>query len=186
MLKNSMIGLAVFGLLGALAGYVWTAFEFPFAIVVPATVGWFAVARADFGNRTASWAALVGGLSFTAAFLLAVFFALTDGSPIALTAWLSATLAAAVAGAATGWVLDRGHGSLAIAGFSAAGMLVATIVAGAMRAVAPEAVDVAGPTQAAYFALVIGLVGGFVGAAAGAGASWLGAHRRLHLRRALR
>ena len=167
-------------------GYVWTAFEFPFVIVVPAALGWFAVTRTDFDTRAARWAALVGGLSFTVAFLVAVFFALTDGSPIALTAWMSATLAAAAAGAAAGWVLDRGHGALAIAAFSAAGMLVATAAAGVLRVVAPSAVDAAGPAQAAYFALVIGIVGGFVGAAAGAGASWLGAHRRVHLRPAPR
>jgi len=177
MLRNSLVGLAVFGVLSATAGYVWTAFEFPFAILVPAAVGWYAVVRSDFGDRKAVWAALVGGVSFTAAFLVAVFFALTDGSPIALTAWMSATLAAAVAGAATGWLLDGGRGAITVAGFSAAGMLVATVIAGVMRTVAPAGVDVAGPTQFAYFALVLGLVGGVVGAAVGAGTSWLATHR---------
>jgi len=176
MLKNSLLGLAVFGLMSAAAGYVWTAFEFPFAILLPAAVGWYAVTRHDFGNRKALWAGLVGGISFTAAFLVAVFFALTDGSPIALTAWMSATLAAAVAGAATGWLLGGMRGSLAVAGFSAAGMLAATVAMGVMRAVAPDAVDVAGAAQNAYFALSIGLVGAFVGAAVGAGTSWLAAH----------
>ena len=36
MLKNAVVGLAVFGLLAAVAGYVWTALEFPFAILIPA------------------------------------------------------------------------------------------------------------------------------------------------------
>jgi len=180
MLRNSLTGLLVFGLLSAAAGYVWTAFEFPFAILIPAAVGWYAVVRSDFGSRKAWWAAFVGGVSFTAAFMVAVFFALTDGSPIALTAWMSATLAAAIAGAATGWLLDGGRGALAVAGFSAAGMLVATVVAGVMRAVAPASIDVAGPAQVAYFALVLGLVGGVVGAAVGAGTSWLASHRSAH------
>jgi len=177
MLKNSLIGLAVFGIFSAAAGYIWSAFEFPFAILIPAAVGWYAVVRPDFGNRTALWSALVGGVSFTVAFMVATFFALTDGSPLALTAWMSAALAAAVAGAATGWVLDRIHGSMAVAAFSAAGMLAATVVAGLMRTIAPASVDVAGATQTMYFALVLGLVGGIVGAAVGAGTSWLAAHR---------
>jgi len=180
MIRNSLIGMAVFGLMAGAAGYIWTAFEFPFAILIPAAVGWYAVTRTDFGNRTALWAALVGGVTFTGAFLVAAFFALTDGSPIALTAWMSATLAAAVAGAATGWLLDRSHGSLALAVYSAAGMLAATIVAGAMRTFAPGAVDVAGPAQYVYFALTLGLVGAFLGAAIGAGTSWVAEHRHSH------
>jgi len=177
MLRNSLIGLAVFGLLSAVAGYIWTAFEFPFAIIVPAAVGWYAVVRPDFGNRKALWAALIGGVSFTVAFMFALFLALTDGSPIALTAWMSAVVAAALAGGATGWLLDSGRGSLTMAGFSALGMLAATVVMGFMRSVAPSSVDVAGPTQYAYFALAIGLVGALVGAAVGAGTSWVAVHR---------
>jgi len=177
MLKNSLLGLVVFGLSAAVAGYLWVAFEFPFALLIPAAVGWYAVVRTDFGGRKALWAALVGGVTFTVAFLVAAFLALTDGSPIALAAWMSATLAAGVAGAATGWLLDRARGSLAVAAFSAIGMLAATVVAGAMRTIAPGAVDVAGPAQSAYFALVLGLVGAFVGAAVGAGTTWVAQHR---------
>jgi len=180
MIRNSLIGMAVFGLLAGAAGYIWTAFEFPFAILIPAAAGWYAVVRTDFGNRTALWAALAGGVTFTGAFLVAAFFALTDGSPIALSAWMGAILAAAVAGAATGWLLDGVRGSLAVAAFSAVGMLAATIVAGAMRTLAPAGVDVAGATQYAYFALTLGLVGAFMGAAAGAGTSWVARHRHAH------
>lgn len=177
MLRNSMIGLVVFGLASAAAGYIWTAYEFPFAIVLPAAIGWYAVTKPDFGNRTALLAALVGGVSFTGAFLVAVFFALTDGSPIALTAWMSATLAAAVAGALTGWVMDRMRGAGTMAMYSAAGMLLATTVSTLMRAAAPASVDVEGATQYAYFALVIGVVGAIVGVAVGAGSSWLAERR---------
>ena len=176
MLKNSLIGAAVFGLASAAAGYVWVAFEFPFAIVFPAAIGWYAVTIADFGHRKALWAALLGGIAFTGAFMSAIFLALTDGSPFALTAWMSAVLAAAVAGAVTGWLLDRSHGSLSMALFSAAGMLAATVAMGLMRSFAPAATDVAGPIQSAYFALAQGLVGVFVGAALGAGTSWLAGH----------
>jgi len=122
MIRNSLIGMAVFGLLAGAAGYIWTAFEFPFAILIPAAAGWYAVVRTDFGNRTALWAALAGGVTFTGAFLVAAFFALTDGSPIALSAWMGAILAAAVAGAATGWLLDGVRGSLAVAAFSGGGV----------------------------------------------------------------
>lgn len=180
MLRNSLTGLAVFGVLAAAAGYVWTAFEFPFAIVVPAVVGWYVVVRPDFGHRKALWAALVGGISFTVAFMFALFLALTDGSPVALSAWASAVLAAAIAGAATGWLLDGGRGSITEAGFSALGMLAATVAMGFMRSVAPAAVDVAGPSQYAYFALSIGLVGALMGAAIGAGTSWVAMHRGAH------
>lgn len=177
LLRNSLIGLLAFGLSAAVAGYVWTTFEFPFVIVVPAALGWYAVVFTEYGRRKAMLAALVGGATFTIAFLVAMFFALTDGSPIALTAWMSATLAAALAGAVTGLLVDGWRGVITIAAFSALGMLVATIVSGALRTLAPSAVDVVGPAQSAYFAMQIGLVGGIVGAAVGAGTSWLAAHR---------
>ena len=182
MLRNSLLGVAAFGLLSMAAGYVWTAFEFPFAIIVPAAVGWYVVARPDFGERTALWAALVGGVSFTVAFMFALFLALTDGSPIALSAWASAVLAAAAAGAVTGWLLGGGRGSIAETGFSALGMLAATVVLGFMRSIAPGSVDVAGPAQYAYFALSIGLVGALMGAAIGAGTSWVAMHSGAHER----
>ena len=178
MKRNALVGLAVFGLLSALAGYIWTAFEFPFAIGVPAIVGWYAVTRSDFGHRTALWAGLVGGVTFTAVFIIAVFFALTDGSPLALPAWAAAVAAAAAAGALTGLLLDRGRGAIAMAGFSAVGMLVAIGIAALLRTVAPASVDVAGATQAIYFALTIGLVGAAMGAANGAGAAWVAENRR--------
>jgi hypothetical protein len=176
MLRNSSIGLVTFGLLAAIAGYAWTAYEFPFAILLPAVVGFYAVVRSGFGNRTALWAALVGGVTFAAAFIVALFFALTDGSPFALTAWMSATLAAAAAGATTGWLLDRTHGSITLAAYSAAGMLVATLLAGLIRSLAPGSVDAEGPTQFAYVALMLGVVGGVLGVALGAGVAWLEVH----------
>ncbi len=176
MLKNSLVGAAVFGLASAAAGYVWVAYEFPFAIVFPAAIGWYAVTVADFGQSKALWTALLGGVTFTGAFMVAIFLALTDGSPLALTAWMSAVLAAAAAGAVTGWLLDRSHGSLTMALFSAVGMLAATVVMGLMRSFTPAGADVAGPIQSAYFALAQGMVGVFVGAALGAGTSWLAAH----------
>jgi hypothetical protein len=177
MTRNGLLGALAFGVQAAIAGYIWTAYEFPFAILLPAAIGWFVVSQPHYGSRKALWAALVGGVTFLAAFLVAVFFALTDGSPIALSAWLSAVLAAAAAGAATGWVLGRSRGALAIAGFSAVSMLVATAAVGLMRAVAPATVDVAGPTQFAYFALTIGLVGAIVGAGVGAGVAWLASRK---------
>ncbi len=45
MLRNTLIGAVVFGVLGAAAAYIWTAFEFPFVIIAPAFVGWYAVVR---------------------------------------------------------------------------------------------------------------------------------------------
>lgn len=173
MLRNTLIGAAVFGVLGAAAAYIWTAFEFPFAILVPAFVGWYAVTRSEFGPRKAWISGLVGGISFTAVFMVALFMALTDGSGIALTAWMSAVLAASVAGALTGWVLGGMRPALTVAGFSAVGMLIAVMVAGALRAVAPAAIDVEGVAQFTYFALTMGLVSTIVGAAAGASVWWV-------------
>lgn len=172
MLRNALTGSVVFGLSAAAAGYVWTAFEFPFVIVIPAVVGSSVVARA-FGPRKAVIAGVVGGVAFTIAFLFAVFLALTDGSPVALSAWASATLAATLAGAAIGAVLHGVRGSVVMAAFSASGMLGATIVMGLVRSMAPASVDVAGPAQYLYVAVALGLVGAVVGAAIGAGAAWL-------------
>ncbi len=176
MLRNTLTGAAVFGVLGASAAYIWTAFEFPFAIVVPAFVGWYAVIRGDFGSRKALVGGLVGGVSFTVVFMLALFFALTDGSPVVLTAWMSAVLAAAVAGALTGWVLGGVRPALTVGGFSAVGMLVAVAAAGLLRTVAPSAVDVEGAVQYGYFALSMGVVSTILGAASGAAVSWVKGH----------
>lgn len=176
MLRNTLVGALVFGVTGAAAAYNWTAFEFPFAIVVPAFVGWYAVIRSDFGNRKALVGGLVGGIAFTAVFMLALFFALTDGSPIALTAWVSAVFAAAVAGALTGWILGGMRPALTVAGFSATGMLAAVVVAGLLRMVAPSSVDIEGTAQFAYFALTMGVVSTIVGAASGAAVSWVKSH----------
>jgi hypothetical protein len=174
-----MTGVLAFGVVAAIAGYVWTAFEFPFAILLPAFVGWYAVTRLHYDNRKSLITGLVGGVSFTALFMLGVFFALTDGSPIALTAWASAALAAAAAGALTGAVLGKSKGALTLAVFSAAGMLVATIAAGLMRTVAPASVDVAGLAQSLYFAATMGIIGALVGGFIGAGVSWFKDHGSL-------
>jgi hypothetical protein len=176
MLRSSALGALAFGAAAAITGYLWTAFEFPFAIVLAGVVGWLVVAWPVYGAKRAWIAAAVGGVSFTAAFLVGVFFALTDGSPLALPAWLAAALAAAIAGGLTGAVLQGRRGALALSGFSVVGMLVGVTLAAIARFVAPASVDVAGPTQYAYFAISIGLVGAAVGAAVGAGVSWLQQH----------
>ncbi len=175
MLRNTLIGAAVFGVTGTAAAYIWTAFEFPFVIAVPAFLGWYAVIRGDFGNRKALVGGLVGGLTF-GVLMVALFLALTDGSPIALTGWMSAVLAATVAGALTGAVLGGTRPALSVAGFSAAGMLVAVVAAGLLRLVAPSAIDVEGIAQYTYFALSLGVVSTIVGAASGAAVSWVKAH----------
>lgn len=180
MMRTAIIGALVFGAVGAVSGYLWTALEFPFAILLVASAGWYAVVLPEYGSRKAWQAAAVGGLSFTTAFLVAVMFALTDGSPIALAAWMGSALAAALAGALTGALLDRGHGALVMALYSAGGMLVGVALAGLMRAIAPASIDIEGPTQAAYFALVIGIVAAASGAAIGAGVSWLHHHEAGH------
>jgi hypothetical protein len=176
MARNALIGTAAFGVTEAVAGYLWTVFEFPFAIVLPGIVGWYAVTRPDFGNRKALWAGMVGGLTFTALMIAAFFFAITDGSPVPLPASVGALIAAAGAGALAGWLLERGHGALAMAGFSAAGMLAAMVLMTLMQLVAPASIDVEGPSQYAYFALNNGLAGAAIGAVLGAGTAWLSTH----------
>lgn len=180
MTRNAIVGALVFGAVGALSGYLWTAFEFPFAILLVAAVGWYAVVRPEYGSRKAWQAAAVGGVTFTTAFLVGVFFALTDGSPLALAAWMTSGLAAGAAGAFAGAVLDKGYGAAVMALYSAGGMLAGVVLAGILRAFAPGAVDVEGPVQAAYFALAIGIVAAASGAAIGAGVSWLRRHDRRH------
>lgn len=177
MIKNAVLGAISFGITAAVAGYVWTAFEFPFVIVLPAAVGWFAVVRARHDLRTALTAALVGGIAFTALFIGGLFLAITDGSPVPMAGWLAAVLAAAVAGAITGWVIGRARGAGVIAAITAAGMLAAVVASALLQGVAPEAVQVAGPTQYAYVALQMGVIGALVGAAAGVGVAYVDASR---------
>lgn len=177
MLRKSLLGALAFGLSAAAAGYLWTALEFPFALIAAGIVGWMVVTWGPYGPKKAGMAAAVGGVSFTAAFLVGIFFAITDGSPFALPAWLAAALAAAIAGAITGAVLEGRRGALVLASFSAAGMFAGEVLAGILRAFAPASVDVEGPLQYAYFALAIGLVGLATGAAIGAGIARLTGHR---------
>ncbi len=175
-LANAAIGAVVFGLAGAAAGALWIGLEFPFAVVLPAALGWLAVSWGPFGRRRALWAALVGGASFTVAFVLSLFAAIADGSPVDLPAWAAAVFSAAVAGALTGAVLDRARGAGWMALFSAAGMALGTVATLAARAIAPTGVDVPGVAQTAYFSAVQGVVGAITGAAIGYGVAWL-AHR---------
>lgn len=176
MLRSASLGALVFGLTAALAGFVWTAFEFPFAIVVPAFAGWYAVVRPRFGTRKAVFAGLAGGFTFTILFLFGMFLAISDGSPIAITGWLAAVLAAVVAGALTGEVVGGAKAALPIAAFSALGMILATMAAAVLRDVAPAATQIEGVAQYAYFALAQGVIGVLVGAAVGAGVHWVGEH----------
>lgn len=171
MSRNVLIGTAVVGVTAALAGLVWTVYEFPFAIVLPAALGWYAVSLRAFGARKAAWAALVGGLAFTGVLLVGMFFAITDGSPVAITGWIAAVLAAVLAGALTGAVLDARRGPVLVAAYSGAGMLLATVAVALLRSVAPAGIDQPGLAQYAYFAFALGVVGVFMGAAIGAGVS---------------
>lgn len=169
MLRTTFIGAAVFGASAAVAGYLWTAFEFPFVIVVPAALGWYAVVRYGFSASRAPMAALTGGVTFTVALLVAMFFALTDGSPLPLGPAAAAILAAAFAGVISGWVLDGRRGSLVMAAASALGMAAASALLGAVRALTPAVAQSPGPAQYGYAAVAMGLVGLVVGAAIGAG-----------------
>lgn len=173
MLRQALLGSLVFGALAALAGLVWTAFEFPFAIVLPAAVGWYAVVRPHFGARRALFAGAVGGVTFTAVLMFGMFLAITDGAPVAITGWLAAMLAAVVAGALTGEVIGGVRASLPVAAFSAIGMLLATFAAAVFRDIAPDAAQTEGLVQYGYFAVSQGVIGAFVGAAAGAGVFWV-------------
>lgn len=168
MLRGALFGAVVFGPLAAAAGYLWVALEFPFAIALPAFIGLYVLTIGHHGLRKAVTAALVGGVTFTAAFLVAVFLSLTDGSPVTFTAWMAPVLAALVAGALTGSVLGGPRGAWVMAVFAGAGMLLAVVIAGLLRDSAPPSVDSAGQAQSLYFAMVQGVVGAIVGAAVGA------------------
>lgn len=172
MARSGLIGAAAFGLSGLLAAYVWTLYEFPFVVALQWALGWGVVALLHYPRR-AGIAAVVGGVAYTAAFLVAMFLAITDGSPVPITGWLAVTIAAVLAGAATGAVLDRYRGALVLAGASALGMLLGTIIAGIFVQAAPVAVDSEGTVQYLYFALAQGIVGAFTGATIGAAAAWL-------------
>lgn len=177
MIRNATLGAVVFGLLSAAAGYVWVSLEFPFAIALPALVGWYLVTRAQYPGRTALTAALVGGVSFTALLIAGLFLAITDGSPAPVAGWLATIVAAAAAGAITGWVLGKARGAAAMAVFSAGGMLAAVLVNAALRQLAPAGTDVPGFAQSGWAALLLAVVGVIVGAAIGAGTAWVARDR---------
>lgn len=172
MARSALVGAAAFGITGLFAAYVWTLFEFPLVLAIQWMLGWGIVALINH-PRKAGLAAVVGGLTYTGAFFVGMFLAITDGSPLPITGWLAVTLAAAIAGAATGAVLDGYRGATVMAGASASGMLVGTIIAGFFMQLAPDAVNVEGTTQYLYVALTQGVVGAFAGAAIGAAAAWL-------------
>lgn len=169
MLRTVSIGATATGLAAAVAGYVWVAFEFPFAIVLPAVVGVFVVAAPLYSRGRSVVAALVGGAAFTAAFLMALFMAVTDGSPFALPAWLGAVAAAGIAGAVTGSLLEGFRRSVPLVISSALGMVFAVALAALIRAIAPGAVDTAGAAQNLYVTAVLGLIGVIMGASLGTG-----------------
>lgn len=173
MIRNAVLGVLAFGVTAAAAGWVWTAFEFPFAIMLPAVVGWFVVVRARYDGRKALTAALVGGIAFTAVFIGGLFLAITDGSPVPMAGWLAAVLSASGAGAITGWVIGRTQGAGIMAAFTAVGMLAAVLAAAVLQSAAPGSVQVAGSAQSAYVALQMGVIGALVGAAAGAGVAYV-------------
>lgn len=123
MRRSAIVGSAVFGIGSFIAGYVWTTFEFPFVVLVPWFAGWVAVAWPLYGRTRALVAGAVGGVTYTVAWLFLLALALTDGSPLPLAGWLVAPAGAAVAGALTGAVLERGEGARMLALSSALGSL---------------------------------------------------------------
>lgn len=173
MTRNILVGAAATGVSAFAAGYAWVAFEFPFAILLPAVVGLLAVTLPLFAARRAVLASIIGGLAFLAAFMIALFLALTDGSPLAILPSLGSLLAAAVAGAIAGAILRGRAGALALGAFSAAGMLVGVAIVLFMRTVAPGSIDAPGAAQNLYFATTIGLLGVALGAFVGLGAWWV-------------
>lgn len=166
MIRNILLGAIAFGLPAALAGYVWSAFEFPFALLLPGVVGWLVLAWSH-GTSKAAIAALVGGIAFTAAFMVGMFFAITDGSPLAVPAWLAAAAAAAAAGAIVGALLGGRSAAVRLALFSALGMFVGEVLAWAAQYAVPGSVDTPGTAQLVYMSVTVGVVGVAVGAFVG-------------------
>lgn len=173
MLRNALRGALAFGLSAGLAGYIWTAFEFPFAVLLPAAIGWYVIVRHDFGAGKAWAAAGAGGVTFTGVLIVGMFLAISDGSPVAITGWLASVLAAVVAGAITGFVIAGWRASGPLAAFAAVGMGVAVMVGVVLRELQPVAAQSPGMVQALTFAIAMGLIGAVVGASVGAGVTWV-------------
>lgn len=168
MTRIMLLGGAVFGLSAALAGYIWTTFEFPWVIVIPAVLGWYVVIRDRFDSSMALKVGSVGGVLFTIVFMTAMFLAITDGSPVALPAWFGPIAAGAVAGAVVGAMLGRARGAGIGALYSAVGMGAAIAIMALVRDLAPAATQQPGAAQALWVAGMLLLVGALTGAAAGA------------------
>lgn len=168
MARTALIGALVFGVSSAIAGFLWVGLEFPWAVLVPAALGWFAVVKPHYGQRKALVAAAVGGVLFTIVFITAMFVVIADGSQVYLPAWVGPTLAAAVAGAAVGVLLERIRGMLVTAGYSAVAMAAATAALAFARNMQPATVQQPGVTQTAWAAGMLLIVGLVVGAGVGA------------------
>lgn len=167
MARIMLIGGAVFGVSAALAGYVWTSFEFPWVIALPAVLGWYVVCRDRFDSATAIKTAVVGGILFTAVLMFSMVLAITDGSPIPLPSWFGPIAAGAVAGAVVGAMLGRARGAGIGAAWTAAGMAVASGVMAVANGFAPAATQQPGVEQARWVAGMMLIVGAFAGVAAG-------------------
>jgi hypothetical protein len=166
--RSAVTGALVFGVGSFAAGYVWTALEFPFAVVAPWIAGWIVVVWPLYGWRRALLAGVVGGASYTIAWLFFLALAIGDGSPVPLAGWLAPPLGAAVAGALTGALLARGEGARVVAMSSAIGALAGSAGLELLRGLAPPGTDVPGVAQSMWFATAQGLSGAAVGAAIGA------------------
>ncbi len=166
MLRSAAFGALVFGAGGLVAGWLWNVTDVPLFVFIPWALGWLLVTRGPFGWPVAWKAGLVGGTSFTVAFLVALFLAITDGSPLPLAGWMAAGIAGAVAGGLTALVVDRGSAAVfAIA--AGLGMVVGTVVGGLVPSVAPTAANSPGQVQALAFAIQQGVVSAFAGVGIG-------------------
>lgn len=168
MFRNAVIGAIVFGLTAALAGYLWLALEFPWVIVIPAALGWYAVVREPYGQRKALISAAVGGVLFTVVLIMAMYLAISDDVSIALPAWIGPVAAGALAGAIVGAVIGRARGASTVALFAGASMAVAVALAEVARNVQPASVQQEGAAQSLWVAGVLLVVGLVLGAACGA------------------
>lgn len=166
VLRCAVWGALGFGLSGLAAFWVWTAFEFPFTVLLWWFAGFAVLGYLLGGQRLAAVLGGIGGVAYLVAFLVTLFFGLTDGSPLPfLEGPLSDFLAPALASAAVGGLgLKSSRAALVLAAAAGIGFMVPMALVPVLQGM---------DAQALAFALN-GLLRGIAGGAAlGAALGWL-------------
>lgn len=172
-----LAGALAFGLTGAAAGFLWSLTDSPAFVLLEWAVGMGVLGWLLGGRRVAVIGAVVGAISFPVAYVVSSFFALADGSPLALSGALAAGAAGLLAGALTGAAVGGWRGAVTVAAGAGGGYALGTLIPRLLAGVTPASADVPGTAQALWSAGGEGLRTVVAGALIGLGFAALEAWR---------